>query len=104
MLSLIFITLCMLGNFSCFFVVCCLFNLSKLTFSKNSFSMFGNTITVSNSLDSGQDRHSVGPDLHPNCLQRLSTPLAWKDLKQKSMLKIPSKEYISHVIRNFAVK
>ena len=27
---------------------------------------------VSNGLDSDQDRHSVGPDLGPNCLQRLS--------------------------------
>ena len=27
---------------------------------------------MSNGLDPGQDRHSVGPDLGPNCLQRLS--------------------------------
>ena len=27
---------------------------------------------VSNSLDPDQDRHSVGPHLGPNCLQRLS--------------------------------
>ena len=27
---------------------------------------------MSNSLDPYQDRHSVGPDLDPNCLQRLS--------------------------------
>ena len=31
-----------------------------------------NTIRLSNSLDPGQDQHSVGPDLSPNCLQRLS--------------------------------
>ena len=31
-----------------------------------------NTIRVSNSLDPDQARHSVGPDLGPNCLQRLS--------------------------------
>ena len=42
---------------------------SKLSFSKNSFR---NTIRVSNSLDPGQDRHSVGPDLGTNCLQKLS--------------------------------
>ena len=42
---------------------------SKLTFSKNSFT---NAIRVSNSLDPEQDRHSGGPDLGPNCLQRLS--------------------------------
>ena len=27
---------------------------------------------MSNGLDQGQDRHSVGHDLCPNCLQRLS--------------------------------
>ena len=27
---------------------------------------------MSKSLDPDQDRHSVGPDLSPNCLQRLS--------------------------------
>ena len=31
-----------------------------------------NTIRVSNSLDPDQARHFVGPDLDPNCLQRLS--------------------------------
>ena len=50
-----------------FVVFCCLF--SKLTYPKNSFR---GTIRVSKSLDSGQDRHSVGPDLDPYCLQRLS--------------------------------
>ena len=39
---------------------------SKLTFSKNSFR---NTIRVSNGFDPD---HSVGPDLGPNSLQRLS--------------------------------
>ena len=38
-------------------------------FLKNSFR---NTIRVSNSLDPDQARHYVGPDLDPNCLQRLS--------------------------------
>ena len=28
-------------------------------------------IRVSNDLDPDQDRHSVGPDLGPNCLHRL---------------------------------
>ena len=36
---------------------------------KNSFR---NTIRVSYSLDPDQARHFVGPDLGPNCLQRLS--------------------------------
>ena len=61
------LSFCMLGNLSCFW--CCLLNFSKLTFSKNSF---GNTIRVSNSFDPNQDRHFVGPDPGPNCLQRLS--------------------------------
>ena len=30
-----------------------------------------NTIRVSNGLDPDQDRNCVGPDLDPNCLQRL---------------------------------
>ena len=59
------LTLCMLGNFACFFVVCGFFN----TCSKNSFR---NTVSVSNSLDPDQARRFVGPDLGPNCLQRLS--------------------------------
>ena len=33
---------------------------------------FFNTISVSNNLDPDQARHFVGPDLSPNCLQRLS--------------------------------
>ena len=45
-----------------------------LIFSKSTFSnsSFRNAIRVSNSLDLGQARHHVGPDLGPNCLQRLS--------------------------------
>ena len=41
----------------------------KINILKNSF---GNTIKVSNSLNPDQARHFVGPDLDPNCLQRLS--------------------------------
>ena len=37
-------------------------------FSQN----FSNTIIVSNCLEPDQDRQNVGPDLGPNCLQRLS--------------------------------
>ena len=59
-----FLTICPLGNFECFFVVC-----KKSTFSINSFR---NTIRVSNSLDPYQARHFVGPGFVPNCLQRLS--------------------------------
>ena len=43
---------------------------SKSTFSKNSFR---SSIRVSNGLDPDQNGHSVGPDLGPNCLQRVST-------------------------------
>ena len=43
---------------------------TKSIFSKNSFK---NTIRVSNNLDPDQARHIVGPDLGPNCLQKLST-------------------------------
>ena len=74
------LTLYMLGNFSCFCFHLLTF-FSKLTFSKASFR---NTIRVSNSLDPDQDQHIVGPDLGPNCLQRLSaddkSPLAKKRL------------------------
>ena len=38
----------------------------KITFSKNSLR---NTIGVSNSLNTDQARHFVGPDVGPNCLQ-----------------------------------
>ena len=38
-------------------------------FQKNYFK---NTIEVSNSLDPDQARQFVGPDLGPNCLQRLA--------------------------------
>ena len=50
-----------------FFVFCFVFFVNFLT--KYSFR---NTIRVSNVLDSNQDRFSVGPDLSPNLLQRLS--------------------------------
>ena len=57
----------MLGNFSCFLSSADFF--SKSSVSKYSFR---NTTRVSNSWDADQARHFVGPDLGPNCLQRLS--------------------------------
>ena len=43
-----------------------------------------NTIRLSNCLDLDQGRLSIGPDLGPNCLQKLSaddhSPLAMKEL------------------------
>ena len=68
------LTICMLGNLACFFVICggffFFFFFFKLTFSKGK--SFRNTIRVSNSLDPDQARRFVRPDLGPNCLQRLS--------------------------------
>ena len=52
------LTLCMLGNFACFFVVCGFF--FKINFSKKSLR---NTIRVSNSLDPDQAERFVGPDI-----------------------------------------
>ena len=74
-------TLCLLGNFTSIeylpyislippnevIVICRFF--SKLTTWKISVR---NTIRVSNSLNPDRARHKVGPDLGPNCLQRLS--------------------------------
>ena len=57
------LTLCLLGNFACFLF-------SAELFQKN-ISVIPEYIRVSNSLDPDQDRHVVGPDLGPNCLQRL---------------------------------
>ena len=68
--------LCVPGNFPRF---CCqlLNSFSKSTFSKNSFR---NTIRMSNGLDPDQDRHSVGPDLGPNCFANVVSR------RQKSLL------------------
>ena len=65
------LTLCLLGNFACSFVVCWYF--SKSTFSKNSFR---NTMSVSNSLDPDQG------NLGTNCLQRL-----WADNTRRQRVK-----------------
>ena len=61
----------MLGNFSCMSSA----DFSKLTFSKNTFR---NTTRVSNGFEPDQDQRYVGPDLDPNCLQRLSAVIASK--------------------------
>ena len=60
-------------------VVCLLFSI--LTFLKNSFR---NTIKASNYLDPDEDRHSVGPDLGPNCLQKLSADDKSRHKQEKS--------------------
>ena len=48
--------------------------MSSAYFIQNLFfrNSFRNAVRVSNSLDPDQARHFVGPDLGPNCLQRLS--------------------------------
>ena len=56
-------TFCLLGNFPCAF-------LSSVEFLLNQ--LFRNTIRVSKNLDSDQALFFVGPDLCPDCLQRLS--------------------------------
>ena len=53
-----------------FNVVCSPF--SKIIFSKNYFK---NTVTASNGLNPDQDQSTIGPDLGPNCLLRLSRAL-----------------------------
>ena len=55
-----------INSFQTGYVFCFFF---KMNFLKKSFR---DTIRVSNGLDPDQDRRSVGPDLGPNCLQRLS--------------------------------
>ena len=76
------------------FVVCSSF--SKSTFLKNSFR---NTIRVSKSLDPGQDRHSVGPDLGQNSLHRL---LADDTIRQRVKYAVLIAEYVQphHLCKN----
>ena len=52
-------------------LLCCLL----FFFSKSTFFLFifRITIRVSSSLDPDQARQNVGPDLGPNCFQRLSS-------------------------------
>ena len=61
------LTVCLLDNFA-FFCRLLIFFFKIIFFEK----YFRNTIRVSNSLDPDQARRSVGPDLGPNCLKRLS--------------------------------
>ena len=86
-----------LGYFACWvtlhaFLSSALF--SKLDFFKNSFR---NTIGMSNSLDSHQVQHFVGPGLGSNCLQRLAA-----DAKTNSYLSGDT-FYLNFPIGNFPV-
>ena len=78
LLTSVFI-LCLLGNFLCFFFR--LLNFFKIIFFEKLFQEyhqsgkqfgFRSGPTFSNNLDSDQAQQNVGPDLDPNCLQRLS--------------------------------
>ena len=64
----VIVTLCMLDNGACFCRLL-IFFLKKNTFLQVKIR---NTIRVSNSLDPDQGQQNVGPDLCPNCLQKLS--------------------------------
>ena len=77
------LTLCMLGNFACFFLLSADF-FSRLIFSKNSFSY---TIRVSNTLDADPDQQNVGPNLGMNTFQRLLADNKWWE-KVKPLAKI----------------
>ena len=48
---------------------------------------------VSNSLDPDQAQHFVGPDLGPNCLQRLSADIVCKELNTKQLVDTLAKVY-----------
>ena len=63
--------------FHAFVVVCCF--VSKSPFSKTKFRN-STYIRESNDLDTDLNRRSVVPDMGQNCLRRIATPLAWKDL------------------------
>ena len=74
---------CILGNFACFFVVCCFSFLQNNLFSKNSFR---NAIRVSNSLDPDQARHKMSGLIRVQtvCKGYQQTTLEGKGLKTHS--------------------
>ena len=76
----------MLSNFACFLFADFynLFNFLKIILG----------ISMSNSLGPDQARHYVGPDLNPNCLQRLSTyQQTTKDVTRRQ--RVNTKQYLS---------
>ena len=69
----------MMGNFSLFFYRLQIF------FNITFFKIFSDdNVRVSNSLNSDQALHSIGPDLGPNCVQRSSTDDKIYHLQTKS--------------------
>ena len=78
-------------NYSCF--------LSSTDFFQNQLfrkNCFRNAIRVSNGLDQDQTRHFVGPDLGPNCLQRLS---ADDTSRQRVKLTLSTLWDLSHMLQ-----
>ena len=81
--NVLYLSICMLGNCSCFYFRLLTFFKLKVFLNKPPRT----TIRVSNSLDPDQDRHSIGLHLGSNCLQkaigrRQNYPLACKELQQ----------------------
>ena len=73
---------------------CRLLNFFKIHFLKNSFR---NTIRVSKSLDPDQARCSVGPDLVPNCLQKLSADDTRRQRVNNNILPVAVEAVVSSV-------
>ena len=85
--NVLYLSICMLGNCSCFYFR--LLTFFKIKFFTNKPAEI--TIGVSNSLDPDQDRRSDGLHLGSNCLQkaigkRQNSPLACKKLNQVNTL------------------
>ena len=73
-------TLCMLGNFACFYRRLQIF--FKINFSKKIFRECHQSV---NGLDPDQARHFVRPDLGLNCLQRWSEDTKSRHQREKSL-------------------
>ena len=85
--NVLYLSICMLGNCSCFYFRLLTFFKIKLFTNKPP----GTTIGVSNSLDPDQDQRSDGLHLGSNCLQKVTgrrqnSPLACKELNQVNTL------------------
>ena len=69
--------------------------------SRECVTVLSGTRSVSNGLDPDQDQYAVGPDLGPNCLQRLSAddkikwPLARKEFIPVRPLAVGSREGVT---------
>ena len=89
----------MLGIFSCFCWPLLTFFL-KLAFSNNSFR---NTFRVSNSLDPDQEQHFMGPDLGPNCLQKMTKVTASKERVNAQLVLLNTSNPDTHGILNIHI-